>query len=319
MVSAIKKEFPPAKIDALLGTPATRKIVELFPEINIRDVADVAAGPAGMIAAVVKTWHVRYDALIFTCGVDSAKAAMLAKLVRAERKLFLYNPGSGRGAEREVELSIHRLENNLKFLSMMGIKMPDPPRAYMPIDNSPAAVPGSVMIHPGSDPSNPYKRWPAEKFAEVAARLLDAGREVAVMLGPGESELGKHFATLEGWSGFKICAGMSMKDALREIAARETLLNSDSGLGHIAAALGRRVVTIIGPGNPVTIRPYGSNVVVIKTPRDVECSPCIQSGGRYGCGERDCLSDIEVGEVAKIVDGGDSEYIWRPGSRRSDD
>jgi len=118
-----------------------------------------------------------------------------------------------------------------------------------------------VGMLPGS--GSEKKNWPRERFAETAGRLRDElDASVAVFLGPAEIERGDG----EYWDGldFPVLAERS----LVEVAAIQSYLDGyvgcDSGLSHLAAALGRPVVTLFGPSDPAMWGPRGDHVRIIR-------------------------------------------------------
>jgi len=122
-----------------------------------------------------------------------------------------------------------------------------------------------------------------------------------VILGPEESELLREFSILESNSNFTIYQNLTLLDTTKIIANHEIFLNSDSGLGHLAAALGRRTVTIFGPGDPIQVRPYSDNAVIVKTNYPLDCMPCLRPGGLHGCKNQYCLKYISVEEVLEKI------------------
>ena len=89
---------------------------------------------------------------------------------------------------------------------------------------------------------------------------------------------------------------------LRVIAALikrcSIFINTDSGLGHIAASLNVPTFTIFGPANPLWTRPYNKKAVVIR--KGLPCQPC--NGKLDVCkGRIDCLRDLTPEEVFKVI------------------
>ena len=131
----------------------------------------------------------------------------------------------------------------------------------------PHSAPGlpraSIAIHPGS--GSPAKNWPAERWVELAARL-----EGPFLLVLGEAER-------EQWSGplldrLRSAAHSSLEIAdslaLPELAAAlgrcAFFLGHDSGVSHLAAALGTPCVLLFGPTEPSMWAPPGSHVQVVR-------------------------------------------------------
>jgi heptosyltransferase-2 len=306
VLRALKDDYPGASIAVLLGTPGTRNIVEFYPSVEIIGVADVRKGSWEMIRCALKLRRGHYDVLLFTAGVDSRKADKMAFLIRAEKKVALKTTEHRPlflNFVAHYDNALHRVQNNLNLAQLIQLVVPKDAVPYLPWRRNVEVIPGSVLIHPGSDPATAYKRWPAEKFALVAEELLARGRRVSVILGPAELDLAEFFSKLHKYGRFRIYSDMPLRAVLEVISTHELFFNSDSGLGHIAAALNRRIVTIYGPEDPGTTRPYAEEVAIIKTSKNLDCMPCIRPGGRLGCSERHCLADIEVGTVMPLLDG----------------
>jgi len=304
VITVLKETWPDVHIEVILGKPGTRNIVEHYPQVHIRAVTDVRKGPWSILKAVVKTWHQKYDALIFTAGVDSRKADKLAFLINAKKKLAL------RTSRREhhfltqlvdYDVSLHKVENNLKVLDLLAITHPKNIRPFLPFDKAFEAIPKSILIHPGSDSNCTFKRWPVERFASVAEKLIQRNWTVSVVLGPGEEELSVAFTGLRDYNKFRIYQNLTLTEVSDVICKYEVFLNNDSGLGNMAAALGKKVVSIFGPGDPTLTRPYGNHCVIIRTARKLECMPCMRPGGLYGCSKALCVADIGVDVVTKVL------------------
>ena len=162
-------------------------------------------------------------------------------------------------------------------------------------------------MHPGSDRANPQKRWPVEHFAE-AARLLASGdgapgstgacaeRRVWVFLGPDEMELASAF---DGFPGVQVVHGHDIRTVCALTAECQAFLNSDSGLGHVAAACGVPTLTLFGPEDPRSCRPYGPHCQLMSP--GLDCQPCESREYSKQCPHRDCLASLRPGDVAAEV------------------
>ena len=115
------------------------------------------------------------------------------------------------------------------------------------------------------------KHWHIEGFAEVARHLRRTGRTVVLAGSAGERERCREVAAL--------CPGvldLSGRTTLSELAAllrrAHVCVTNDSGSMHLAVALGRPVVSVFGPTDPVWIGPYGRPHAVVRA--GVPCAPC---------------------------------------------
>jgi ADP-heptose:LPS heptosyltransferase len=104
------------------------------------------------------------------------------------------------------------------------------------------------------------RRWPAKYFEEIVRRLR-AQFDFQLTLFPDSDGYGREISPLAD-----ACReGLSVPALTAELAGCDALLCNDSGPGHIAAALGRPVLAIFGPGDPLRFSPYGpENHLVIR-------------------------------------------------------
>ena len=151
-----------------------------------------------------------------------------------------------------------------------------------------AAGTAYAVIGPGAV-YGPAKRWPAERFRALAARLADRGIRVLVCGAASER------ATCEavGEGRHTVLAGET--DVATQAAlcagARVAVCN-DSGLAHLAAAVGAPTVALFGSTSSAWTAPLGPRVRVVQHPP--VCSPCFQRTCRIGTV---CLTAIAVEEV----------------------
>jgi len=302
VLRALKVNFPQASFDLILGDAGVRQVLEFFPEVHLQAMVEVVRHPWSMLLASLKTRPRRYDALVFTAGIASHKADFMSLLIKAGHKVALTTQGSRHlflTRTSPYDNPRHRVENNLKLLPLLGInEIPANPYPYLPFHGPPPEK-GSVLIHPGCGKLQAVRRWPEARFAQVAKGLLGQGRRVGVILGPQDLELAGAFSHLAGQRGFTLYQRLSFREAVAVMASHETLCNSDSGLGHVAAALGRPVVSIFGPADPVATRPYSKEAVIITATPRLPCMPCW--GKSYGCSERPCLFNISADMVLEVL------------------
>ena len=143
------------------------------------------------------------------------------------------------------------------------------------------------------------KTWRSEGFAEVARHLLQSGFAVALIGAVREREAcGKVESLAPG------VINLAGKTTLTELAAlirRSGIsVTNDSGPMHMAVALGRPVVSIFGPTEPVWIGPYGRSDAVLQAKLD--CSPCyLRQLSRCDFSHR-CMREISAAAVIERVE-----------------
>ena len=121
----------------------------------------------------------------------------------------------------------------------------DPPAGV----EAPAPAHGATLLHPGA--ASPARRWPADRWAEVAQAEAGAGRSVVITGGPAEVDLASDVAARAGLPPSAVLAGRtSVLELAAIVAAAGQVVCGDTGLAHLATALGRPSVVLFGPVSP---------------------------------------------------------------------
>ena len=118
-----------------------------------------------------------------------------------------------------------------------------------------------------------FRRWPAERWVTLARLLRSRRLEVTLVLGPENAEEVSAFGALLG-SGVEIRNAPSLPELVRLLRSAGLFIGPDSGVMHLAGAMGARAVALMGPSLPCQSGPLapGSRVVQGKVP----CAPCSQ-------------------------------------------
>jgi ADP-heptose:LPS heptosyltransferase len=159
-----------------------------------------------------------------------------------------------------------------------------------------------IILHPGS--GSRKKVWPLDRFLDLVQYLQRRLHlKTAIVLGPAEgSEIHKTFEEMEwemGVSAPILVTGLSLLQLASVIEGARLFIGNDSGISHMAAALGIPTMAIFGPTDPRVWSPRGKKVWVVH--RGIPCSPCSQE--RFvQCKSLECLRRIERGEVLEGLD-----------------
>jgi ADP-heptose:LPS heptosyltransferase len=144
----------------------------------------------------------------------------------------------------------HEVARWCRLLEESGIAA-DPTR--LDLELPPGPVPhgaqGATLIHPGA--ASPSRRWPPDRFAEVARTEVAGGRRVIVTGGPTEVELAHDVADRAGLPESAVHAGQSGVLTIgRLVAAADRVVCGDTGIAHLATALRTPSVVLFGPTSP---------------------------------------------------------------------
>jgi heptosyltransferase III len=119
-----------------------------------------------------------------------------------------------------------------------------------------------VAIHPGS--GSPKKNWPAGKFLELAGRLREAGQMYFMIFGEADAAVADLIRNQ--MPGVIELSGCTLVELATVLSACRAFVGNDSGVTHIAAALGLRTIVMFGPSDADRWGPRGSHVSIIKAP-----------------------------------------------------
>ncbi|WP_084958409.1 glycosyltransferase family 9 protein [Thermoactinospora rubra] len=157
--------------------------------------------------------------------------------LRATRPGALLSYGAGPAWPERV----HEVRRWCDLLEWYGIACDPGDLALGRTDRS-----GPAIVHPGA--AYPARRWPPERFAEVARAL---GEDVVVTGGPGEAEPARRVADLAGLPAGRVLAGRTDLGELAALMATARLVVcGDTGVGHLATAFGVPSVLLFGPTSP---------------------------------------------------------------------
>lgn len=117
-----------------------------------------------------------------------------------------------------------------------------------------------LSVHPGAYKLN--NRWPLENYMAVCEEIKKRGKQPLFLLGPAEEE----WKTPIYNRGFFVISGISILELAGIFKLSELVLCNDTGMMHIAAAVGAKTVALFGQTDPLRWKPPGENVYVIRSP-----------------------------------------------------
>jgi heptosyltransferase-2 len=138
-----------------------------------------------------------------------------------------------------------------------------------------------VALCPGAE-YGPAKRWPY--FAELSRKIY---REKVVLGSAGDAEAARDI------DGTNLVGGTSLDEAIVVLAGAAAVVSNDSGLMHVAAALGRPQVALFGSSSPEHTPPHSPAARVLWL--HLDCSPCYAR--ECPLGHFRCMKDISVAQV----------------------
>jgi heptosyltransferase II len=304
VVTVLRQRFPGRPVD-MLATTLCAPLADYMPGVRQSIVFDLPRGRLalkqqrtlaarlkdekyGMALTMPRTWKAALAP--FLAGIPKrvgfageARFVLLNDMRFGERKLprmvdqcaMLALP---RGASQPAEWPMPKLDVPASEIAAWRIR-----RGLT--DDRPI-----VTLAPGA--VGPSKRWTTEGYAALARTLTADGLSVWIVGGPGEKTLATEIA---GDSGARDLTGTDLRDAIMALGAASVAISNDSGLLHVAAALGTPSIGIFGPTSPWHWAPLNPLAAVIETKSELPCRPCHKPVCRLA--HHRCMRDIDVAQV----------------------
>jgi ADP-heptose:LPS heptosyltransferase len=177
-----------------------------------------------------------------------------------------------------------------------------------------------VLLNANASDLMPLRRWPSERYVEVARRLLDQDPELAIAFtgAPSEAAAVERLVTQIG---SPRCVSVAGATTMRQLFAlytlAEVLVTNDSGPAHFATLTPIDVVVLFGPETPRLFAARSPRTHVLWA--ELACSPCINAFNdrNSACRDNVCMQRIEVGQVLAEVGRLLEERRSRTPARRS--
>ena len=216
--------------------------------------------------------EMRYDVAVEMQG--AVRAAMVARWARTGRIVGEAEPREWAAKwmfnERVATQGVHVIEQSVEVANAiagdkLAIPLPLLPRDAA-ADARAAELPQPlVLLSPGAGWG--AKRWPPERYGNVACRLAQAGFHVVVNSGPAEEPLAREIAETSRGAAKVLPLDMAGLIAVTRRAA--LAIAGDTGPLHLACALGIPVVGIFGPTDPARNGPFHCRSRVLRHPESV--------------------------------------------------
>jgi heptosyltransferase-1 len=215
-----------------------------------------------------------YDTVLDLQG--AVRSAVAGRLTGCKRLVGEAHPREREASwlftERVETRSAHVIEQAAELAAAVAGDELAPVQPRLPVDCAaekwaagvlaPSGGDRAVLINPGAGWG--AKRWPVERYTEVARALLGRGYRVFVNAGPGEVLLGDEVAKRTGGGATPLLC--SLQELIAITRRMALVIAGDTGPLHLACALGKPVVGIYGPTDPSRNGPYGVEFRVLRSP-----------------------------------------------------
>lgn len=274
VLSSLKKRYDGISID-MMGDPVRLSLLKQYGyvdkvlPIDDRKYTPLFA-PGGTPSGSVSRDLRLYDAtLSYLPDPDGVFAENL--------RSFASGPvltGQSRPAERD---RIHVTRVLMDALKPLEIKPAvDPPRVDVSLSAAPddvsfGAAPddgrrpgneqGLVAIHPGS--GGPGKCWPAENYGALIDLLTESGFRPMITFGPADRMIRRRLLPWTETRDVQVIKDRSLVEVAALYGRCRAMIGNDSGMTHLAAAAGTRVIALFGPTDPAVWGPRGKDVRIL--------------------------------------------------------
>jgi heptosyltransferase-3 len=309
-LTALRRFLPDAQIDILLEDWVAPI---LSGHRSINNVISVGKGTTERIAIARRLRQIGYDVVFNLHG--GTTSTFFTRATGAPHRVgysnyqyaFLYDHRLSSPSDFWQRKNTHSAEQQLALLGSVGVPVEDMPASSLVIDPAADASIGKrlttlgnlpfVLIHPAA--AFETKQWPTVNFAAVTAYLHARGMQTVAISSPSEQPV---LQLLSASSLVPVTAfsDLTLPEVTALAARAAAFVGNDSGIGHIAAAVGTPTVVIFGSSNRDHWRPWTA------APHEIvfepfACQPC----AGYECkvfGEPRCILSVPAEAVTRAID-----------------
>jgi lipopolysaccharide heptosyltransferase II len=286
MLRALRAAWPNAELDLLAEH---RNASVIAPTGLVGHVYRYDRFPIDLLAILRRRYDLVIDTEQFHC-----LSAIVAWLTRAPRRIGFGTTLRRRLFTQAIGYNLETYEAEM-FLALARAAtgeecqwdpdtpfypLPDAARQFAQQALQPLKLKHKVAIHPGA--SIPERRWPTERYARLAQLLAEHGAGVVVLGGPTDVAAAAQIASaLDVSTHVNLAGSCSLVQAAAVVADCDMYVSADSGVLHLAYALGTPTVHLFGPGVLSKWGPPGHRFRSIAA--QVPCSPCTTYGYTPPC------------------------------------
>lgn len=255
---ALHAAWPAARIDIVADQRSSELLTrapflgELFHRVK-RD------GRVGMLKLVHRLRARRYDAVV------DLRTDFLPWLLRARLRSARWQaqPVGPHAVEQHYAVAARVLPAAVAIPDTK-IWLADEDRAAANALLNELPGPRRLALAPGAN--WPGKIWPATHYVALANALNDCFDAVVLLGNAADAKAGVQMQSAIALPSVNLMGRTSLLGAAAALADCSLFVGNDSGLGHLAAAVGTHSVTVFGPGRPARYRPWGSRASLVMAP-----------------------------------------------------
>ncbi len=267
VMRALATKWPDAELE-ILGRPAiaalARPHLNRITSIDDRRFARLFSGGSLDASDPAGVYLSSFDLVVSFLGVPESDFGRNLRSV-VPRSLFIPPPAPGKR---------HAVTHFLESLRPAGIEVANTvPRVEVAAEDretggklmqrvlGPTGGKRPVIIHPGS--GGCHKNWPPQLFAQTVRLLSESGQSAILLQGEADGEAVRQVLDHLGQDAAPVLKDASLVQVAGAIACSQLVVGNDSGISHLAAAVGTPLICLFGPTDPTVWRPLGAAVRVL--------------------------------------------------------
>ena len=325
----LRKSLPDAEIDALVMYRGAKEIFESNPNFNKVIHFNFLEEGASKSLKFLLQLRKKYDASINVYPANRKEYNLISFLIGAKERagvVYLRKNRTNLNSLNNIKVlendNVHNVRTNIKLCeALIGKKYSEEPPLEFQITNeekdkarkyfNEVGISSEELVvgfHPGCATLKNHikRRWVPEKFAELAKKLINNhSAKILIFGGPEEKELKEQISSLINSERVNVVNAESLTKSSAIMQRCKIIVTNDSSQMHIAAALGLKVVAIIGPTNQNYIHPWKTEHQIVSL--NLDCSPCFfYSPTPLICHRTDvkfkCIKELTVEMVYQSVE-----------------
>ena len=192
-------------------------------------------------------------------------------------------------------------------VSPQFVASPDVEQEVRAIIRRASAQPGEpslILLNPNASDLLPLRKWPTDRYVDLARRLLERFNDVCVGM-TGAPDEADSIARVAAQVGSPRCFSFAGKTTLAQLLVlytlAEVLITNDSGPAHFASMTPITVITLFGPETPLLFRALTPRAIPIYM--QLPCSPCVNAynNRQSPCRDNICMKSITVDHVFTVA------------------
>ncbi len=324
----LRTSLPDTEIDALVMFRSAKDMYERNPDINKVIFFDFLNGSKIQSLKFILGLRKKYDASINVYPSNRKEYNLINFLIGASKRVgvsYLRMNSKEFGFLNNVTIteddSVHNVETNIKLVEeLLGKNFNVKPDLCFPLISYDEYFASEFLklngindnetvigFHPGCATLKNHikRRWEPEKFSELGKRLIEKHKaKILIFGGPEENELKQSIIkSIKSPDAIPV-ETKNLPESAAIVKRCDVFVTNDSSMMHVASAMKRKVVAIIGPTNTYYIHPWNTEYKIVSL--NLDCSPCFFYSPRpLICYRNDvkfkCIKELDVDIVYNAV------------------